>query len=100
MSAERGKIFVKSENLNITKYTISIDDNDIYYIFIIPEIDHNNSESMNFYIQKQDYGLISSLEGLTPKDFNEIENMDEYIDKSLSEWIKVCEYDIEKAEKE
>ena len=55
---------------------------------------------MNFYIQKQDYGLISSLEGLTPKDFNEIENMDEYIDKSLSEWIKVCEYDIEKAEKE
>ncbi len=91
---------MKSEKLNITRYTISTDDNEIYYIFIIPEVDRNNNESINFYIQKQNYGLISGLYGLTPKDFNEIKNMDEYIGESASEWIGICEYEIEKAERD
>ena len=82
---------MKKESLNVIKYTVESDFNELYDIFLIPE---NNNDSMGFYIQKQGIGIISFALGLQMKDYEQIDNIDNFIDENLDEWISVCELDI------
>ena len=82
---------MKKESLNVIKYTVESDFNELYDIFLIPE---DNNDSMGFYIQKQGIGLISFALGLQMKDYEQIDNIDNFIDENLDEWISVCELDI------
>ena len=82
---------MKKESLNVIKYTVESDFNEFYDIFLIPE---NNNDSMGFYIQKQGIGIISFALGLQMKDYEQIDNIDNFIDENLDEWISVCELDI------
>ena len=82
---------MKKESLNVIKYTVESDFNEFYDIFLIPE---NNNDSMEFYIQKQGIGIISFALGLQMKDYEQIDNIDNFIDENLDEWISVCELDI------
>ena len=82
---------MKKESLNVIKYTVESDFNEFYDIFLIPE---NNNDSMGFYIQKQGIGTISFALGLQMKDYEQIDNIDNFIDENLDEWISVCELDI------
>ena len=82
---------MKKESLNVIKYTVESDFNEFYDIFLIPE---NNNDSMGFYIQKQGIGIISFALGLQMKDYEQIDNIDNFINENLDEWISVCELDI------
>ena len=82
---------MKKESLNVIKYTVESDFNELYDIFLIPE---DNNDSMGFYIQKQGIGLISFALGLQMKDYEQIDNIDDFIEENFEEWIKSCELDI------
>lgn len=82
---------MKKESLNVIKYTVESDFNELYDIFLIPE---DNNDSMGFYIQKQGIGLISFALGLQMKDYEQIDNIDDFIDENFEEWIRSCELDI------
>lgn len=82
---------MKKESLNVIKYTVESDFNELYDIFLIPE---DNNDSMGFYIQKQGIGLISFALGLQMKDYEQIDNIDDFIDENFEEWIRSCEFDI------
>ena len=82
---------MKKESLNVIKYTVESDFNELYDIFLIPEDDN---DSMGFYIQKQGIGLISFALGLQMKDYEQIDNIDDFIEENFEEWIKSCELDI------
>lgn len=82
---------MKKESLNVIKYTVESDFNELYDIFLIPE---DNNDSVGFYIQKQGIGIISFALGLQMKDYEQIDNIDDFIDENLDEWIRACELDI------
>lgn len=82
---------MKKESLNVIKYTVEDDCQELYNIFLIPD---NNDESMEFYIQKQGMGLVSLAVGLQMKDYEQIDNIEDFINKNLDEWISICEFDI------
>ena len=82
---------MKKESLNVIKYTVESDFNKLYDIFLIPE---DNNDSMGFYIQKQGIGIISFALGLQMKDYEQIDNIDDFIDENFEEWIRSCELDI------
>ena len=64
---------MKKESLNVIKYTVESDFNELYDIFLIPE---NDNDSMGFYIQKQGIGIISFALWLQMKDYEQIDNID------------------------
>ena len=81
------------ENLNITRYTVYNEIEDAYDIFLIPEIDNNRNESMDFYIQKRGCSIMTFAIGITPEDYERI-NIEDFIKDNVNEWIESCEDDI------
>lgn len=85
---------MKKDIINVTKYTFESNFKELYDVFLIPEKD----DSMNFYIQKQGYGIISHGVGIQMKDFKKLDSVEDFIDANLNEWMENCEHDIETLE--
>ena len=79
------------ESLDLIKYTVKSDLEELYDILLIPE---DKNTTMGFYIQKQKYDIISHGVGIKMEDFKNILNVEEFIKANLNDWIRICEQDI------
>ena len=89
-------IFMEKINLEIEKYTFVYDNEDNYFIYVIPS--QENKDFTDFYIQKEDYDFISFCIGLDMKKIN-CSNQ-EFINDNIMDWIDNYEDDIEALEDE
>lgn len=82
---------MRKEILKTEKYIFDLQAGEyIVYVF------SDEENTLEFYIQKKQYGLISYALGIEVKSLDE--TMEEFIDRNLNEWIMVCEHDIAKLE--
>ena len=84
-------VFINKESLDLIKYTVKSDLEELYDILLIPE---DKNTTMGFYIQKQKYDIISHGVGIKMEDFKNILNVEEFIKANLNDWIRICEQDI------
>ena len=82
---------MKKSSLNIEKYICTVN-NSKYVIYLIPE--ENNLTG--FYIQKNNYGLLSLAVGLNIKLLEC--SIEDFINNNITEWIEIYEDSIDKLE--
>lgn len=86
---------MKKENLNIERYTYNLKDKK-YLIYVFSE-ENNITE---FYIQRENYGIISSTVGFNFDELEEKITIENYINENIADWIEICETDILRLERE
>ena len=82
---------MRKEIITIEKRTFNLEMGE-YMVFVYQE-----EKTLNFYIQKKQYGVISYVLGIEIKDLEG--NMDEFIQDNIDEWVTICEHDIAKLER-